>query len=210
MKHPSPFLFRSNRNVSAKPFKLRSGERIMKFSFYNSNDITFHNKLVRLFKFVRKQVNIYIVYDSNDIMFHNKLVRLFKFVRKRVNIYIVYDSLICFLLNLRFLISDKGSRDASFIDLSDSHLIIFISQTFRTWFFFCSFSQNKQTPPKKLIKSIIRFFTIFVLKNSHPFRKIPSVRRSIFDHTLPIPYKANDSTAVLTHCSLWSCSQHLK
>ena len=91
MKHPSPFLFCSNRNGSAKPIKIRSGERIMKFSFYNSNDITFHNKLIRLFKFVRK----------------------------RVNIYIVYDSLICFLINLRFLISDKGSRDASFIDLSD-------------------------------------------------------------------------------------------
>ena len=51
-------------------------------------------------------------------MFYNKFFQLFKFVRKWVNIYIADDNLYTFL-NLRFLISDKVSRDASFMDPSD-------------------------------------------------------------------------------------------
>ena len=59
-------------------------------------------------------------------MFYNKLFQLFKFARCELIFILPMITLFTFL-NLKLLISDKGSRDASFMDLSDLSLNLFLS-----------------------------------------------------------------------------------
>ena len=115
---PPPFLFRSNLNGSGKPF-LKSCE-------VGNESSSFVSVITRTSVcFITSSFNCLNLFGS-ELIFILPMITLFVF------------------LNRRFLNSDKGSRDASFMDLSDLSLKSFSSAKLSELDCFCNHSQNKQ------------------------------------------------------------------